>query len=317
MTLHHAIFHGTIRVRHGQHVEFRRWLGRYDAALAHFPGKLGNVTVPPPAGSNTWSMRLVFETSEQLEAWLDSSERADLLREAAPLLEGGPIYKITRDHPSDGSVTEVLFAKIQPGAENAFRHWSTKINRAQSRYPGYLGVTIQPPFAGQYEWTTLLRFDSPENLDNWLKSPDRRELMREMQTFLVSGSRHRLATSFPSWIPAPPSFGQTRTELENDSARFTGTVSNRDARDVGARRDSQPVLRAITRHVRSQHDQRWTDWLRLHAIASARLPLVAILERRLFEMDYACRHSIAAGTLRRGNHFVLELALTLSSYPTR
>lgn len=204
MTLHHAIFHGTIRVRHGQHVEFRRWLGRYDAALAHFPGKLGNVTVPPPAGSNTWSMRLVFETSEQLEAWLDSSERADLLREAAPLLEGGPIYKITRDHPSDGSVTEVLFAKIQPGAENAFRHWSTKINRAQSRYPGYLGVTIQPPFAGQYEWTTLLRFDSPENLDNWLKSPDRRELMREMQTFLVSGSRHRLATSFPSWIPAPP-----------------------------------------------------------------------------------------------------------------
>lgn len=202
MSSQHAIFHGTMRVKRGQQVEFKRWLGRYDAALHLFPGKLGNVVIPAPSGSNIWSMRLVFEDSDRLDTWLESPERSALLDEIAPILEGGPIFKITHEHPSETGVTEVLFAKIQPGAEEAFRDWSTRIHRVQSRYPGYLGVTSQPPFAGQREWTTLLRFDTQENLENWLRSSERRELLREMQAFIAS--RHRLATAFPSWIPAPP-----------------------------------------------------------------------------------------------------------------
>lgn len=204
MSSHHAVFHGTLRVKRGQHVEFKRWLGRYDAALRLFAGKLGNVVIPPPAGSNIWSMRLVFEDADQLDTWLESPERSALLDEIAPILESGPIFKITREHPAEAGVTEVLFARIQPGAEMAFRDWAARIHRAQSKYPGYLGVTSQPPFAGQREWTTLLRFDKQENLENWLRSSERRQLLREMQAFVVSASRHRLATAFPSWIPAPP-----------------------------------------------------------------------------------------------------------------
>jgi len=200
----HAIFHGSLRVHRGKEAEFTAWLERYNAAVSRFPGQVRNEVIPPDSDSNEWSMRLEFETEDQLHAWLESKERAALLSEGEPLLSGGTIFKIARQGDSEQGITEVILTKLKPGFEQAYRAWTAKINRVQSKYEGYLGATLQPPLAGQDHWTTMLRFDTPANLEKWLNTPERAELLREQEPFVETEQHSRIGSSFPGWIPAPP-----------------------------------------------------------------------------------------------------------------
>ncbi len=114
---------------------------------------------------------LRFRNAENLDAWRNSETWRNLLGEAQTLLaEKSSIEIETRESGPDGGVVEVIVTKVKPGKEEAYRGWETKIQQAQSKFPGYHGSYVQPPIAGELGWTTLMRFDRAEQLDTWLKS---------------------------------------------------------------------------------------------------------------------------------------------------
>jgi antibiotic biosynthesis monooxygenase (ABM) superfamily enzyme len=132
-----------------------------------------------------------------------------LLGEAQPLLaEKSSIEIEIKETGPDGGVVEVIVTKVKPGKEEAYRLWETKIQQAQSKFPGYQGSYVQPPIAGELGWTTLMRFDNAEQLDRWLKSPERAALLREVEPLIDYAHLQRMESSFPGWFPTDPKTGQ-------------------------------------------------------------------------------------------------------------
>jgi hypothetical protein len=202
-----AVLIATSKLRPGQQEAFAAWQIRHNKAVAKFAGYISSDMVPPvKPGDNEWTTILNFQTSDSLLNWQRSGERASLIGDVLPLLEGGNLGEVmpednSAEHPGT-NVTQVILSKIKPGMEDVYREWSVRIQQAQARYPGYRGMYLQPPSASENgHWTTMLRYDTAEHLEAWLAAPERAELLRESKAFIENEEMMRLATSFPGWVP--------------------------------------------------------------------------------------------------------------------
>lgn len=208
-----SILAATARVRPGKETEFAAWKARHDTALGKFPGFVSSDMTPSlKPGTNEWAILLSFRTREDASAWRGSKERAEILALGAPLFEAGNLGEVIERNDdggrSDTSVTEVIFSKIKPGKEDAYREWTSRIQAAQARYPGYRGTFCQPPENEKGMWTNIIRFDSAAQLEAWMEAPERRVLIEEASSFVEHEQFTRLATSFPGWVPVDPATGK-------------------------------------------------------------------------------------------------------------
>lgn len=209
-----AVFLATFKVRPGREDAFAAWQGRHNTDVSKFPGYISRDIMPPTKpGDNEWTILLNFENSDLLLKWQKSEERARLIADVLPLVEGGNLGEMMPEDNSasqpDTNVTQVILSKIKPGMEDAYREWSMRIQQAQAQYPGYRGTYIQPPSSGEGgNWTTLLRYDTSAHLDDWLAAPERAALLRESKAFIENEELMRLRTSFPGWVPISPVTGK-------------------------------------------------------------------------------------------------------------
>jgi antibiotic biosynthesis monooxygenase (ABM) superfamily enzyme len=204
-----AILLAKFHLRHGAENEFAAWQAKALTRAAGFEGFLNSEMTPASAEALAWTVMLRFRSSGNLDAWRKSETWHNLLEDAqAFLAEKSSIEIETKETEPDGGVVEVIVTKVKPGREEAYRQWETKIQQAQSKFPGYRGSYVQPPIAGELGWTTLMRFDSAEQLDRWLKSPERAALLREVEPLIDYAHLQRMETSFPGWFPTDPKTGQ-------------------------------------------------------------------------------------------------------------
>jgi antibiotic biosynthesis monooxygenase (ABM) superfamily enzyme len=209
-----AVLIATSKLRPGQEDAFAAWQIQHNQAVSKFPGYLSSDIIPPiKPGDNEWTTILNFQTPELLLKWQKSEERAKVIGDVLPLLEGGNLGEVmTKDNSAEQpgtNVTQVIFSQVKPGMEDAYREWSVRMQQAQARYPGYRGTYLQPPGSEHKgHWTTMLRFDTAEHLDAWLAAADRAELLRESKAFIENEELMRLGTSFPGWVPIDPATGK-------------------------------------------------------------------------------------------------------------
>jgi len=156
-----------------------------------------------------WNVLLRFADSARLEAWRKSETWHRLLEDAAPLLaEKSSIEVEVKEAEGGSGVVEVIITQVKLGKEAAYREWETRIQQAQSKFPGYRGSYVQPPVSGVLGWTTLMRFDTAKQLDTWLKSPERAALVKEAESLVDYAHLQRMGTSFPGWFPTDPKTGK-------------------------------------------------------------------------------------------------------------
>ncbi|MFZ4778176.1 MAG: antibiotic biosynthesis monooxygenase, partial [Terrimicrobiaceae bacterium] len=209
----HAVLIATARVRHGQDQAFAAWKAHHDTVIGKFAGFVSSDIIPPtPEGSNEWTIILNFESKDDLTVWQKSPERAAVLAEGMPLFEGGTLGEAVQigdgGMPPESKVTEIIFSKVKAGREDTYREWTTRIQAAQAKYPGYCGMYLQPPQEKGGLWTTILRFDSETHLEAWMNARERKELLEESKAFIEHEALSRLATAFPGWVPLNPMTGQ-------------------------------------------------------------------------------------------------------------
>lgn len=154
-----------------------------------------------------------FLSIEVLRQWRRSDACQQLVAEARALLRGDgtiePQEQVAPDFHVSSGVTEVITTRLRPGMEDAFRAWSARIHQAQARFPGFKGAYLQPPQSErQGYWTTLLRFATPDQLDAWLASAERQQLVAESEALVESWENRRLPTSFAGWFPTDPAAGK-------------------------------------------------------------------------------------------------------------
>ena len=204
-----AILVAKFHLRPGAENEFTAWQAKALTRAAGSQGFLNSEIAPGSADNTVWTVTLRFRDPQTLDAWRQSQTWRDLIAEAeAFLAENTSIEIEVKDAGADSGVVEVIVTKVKAGKEEAYRQWETRIQQAQSKFPGYLGSYVQPPLSGELGWTTLMRFESAEQLDAWLKSKERAALLRESEPLIDYAHLQRMDTSFPGWFPTDPNTGK-------------------------------------------------------------------------------------------------------------
>jgi antibiotic biosynthesis monooxygenase (ABM) superfamily enzyme len=192
--------------------EFGRWQSTISAAVAEFPGFITQSVMPPnPPLQVDWVIQQRFADVEAASAWLRSERRMRLLEVGQPLLAGSNDVHLVRDNAAGvrpAPVSAVISSRVRPGQEAAFRAWEQRIAIAQAKSPGFQGYRFEPPIPGvQDDWLAILRFDTERNLQTWLDSPERKQLLEQAAPFLEEFHARVVRTGFDQWFPATPDGG--------------------------------------------------------------------------------------------------------------
>jgi antibiotic biosynthesis monooxygenase (ABM) superfamily enzyme len=185
--------------------DFARWQGQTSDLVAGFSGFVEQRLLPPnPPLQVDWVILQRFNTLEDAQRWLASSERQTRIEGAAPMLVGRDDVHIVRDDEGGikpAPVSAVISTRVKPGKEAEYRAWERKIAAAQSKAPGLQGYRFEPAVPGiQDNCVAILRFDSEANMHAWLNSPIRQKLVEESAP-LTEEFHARIASSgFEQWF---------------------------------------------------------------------------------------------------------------------
>ncbi len=144
-----AILLAKFQLRPDAENPFAQWQARALTHAAGFEGFL-NSEITPSGEGLSWTVLLRFADSKHLEEWRKSETWQHLLEDAAPFLaEKSSIEVEVKESEADGGVVEVIITQVKPGKEAAYRDWETRIQQAQSKFPGYRGLLCPASCCGR------------------------------------------------------------------------------------------------------------------------------------------------------------------------
>ncbi len=203
-------------------VDFANWQAKLNVAIANQPGFISlEILSPLQPQQREWLVVQRFFSSEDTQRWHRSEVRKKLMEDVNEYLvdDSKDHIKETFSNASgiQGGVTEVFVTQVNPENEKAYREWIAKIHEAEAKFPGFRGVYMQSPSrVGGLNWITLLQFDTPENLDHWLNSPERQKVLKEAKSLITSLESHRMISPYAGWFASltktgemPPVWKQT------------------------------------------------------------------------------------------------------------
>lgn len=193
------------RVRAGEDVAFSQWQARIGKVVSEQPGFLEQSILPPnPPAQADWVILQRFSNAQAALNWMNARQRLDFLTEAQDFLIGVDDVHLVTDAAAGAlpaPVSAVFSTRLKPGGEAAFRAWQQRLATAQARAPGFQGYRFEPPTPGvQDEWVGILRFDNEANLQAWLDSAIRKELLKETDAFIAEFHARVVRTGFDQWF---------------------------------------------------------------------------------------------------------------------
>jgi antibiotic biosynthesis monooxygenase (ABM) superfamily enzyme len=189
----------------GHEEAFTRWQDAMGAVIAKLDGFIDQEVIPPsPPAQIDWVILQRFASADAATGWLHSAQRLSLVDSIQPILAGSDDIHLVRDGasgvlPAPASV--VISTRVKPGEEIAYRRWEQRIAAVQSRAPGFQGYRFEPPMPGvQDDWLAIIRFDSEANLQNWLNSPERLELLKDSDCVTERVDTRIVRSGFDQWF---------------------------------------------------------------------------------------------------------------------
>lgn len=211
-----------VRVRPDAKRAFADWQAEVNSVLAAFPGFVSLEILSPSEIQPDWMIMQRFHSSQDAATWRASNVHQELITKLNTLKLAGSEVNESEAEISQlrGGVTEVFITQVNPHKEQLFREWTAKVHQIEAKFPGFRGVYIQSPTSRQGKnWITLLQFDTTENLDRWLESPERHEMLKESESIAAIES-HRVISAYGGWFSSiakkgevPPAWKQTMIVL--------------------------------------------------------------------------------------------------------
>ncbi len=90
---------------------------------------------------------------------------------------------------------------VPKGKGLSFRFWHANLTRSAKKYPGFIRTDLCPPVKGRdLKWYSIIHFDTPEHLNQWLKSDDRETLIQAGQDLFESYQFKSFNTGLEGWF---------------------------------------------------------------------------------------------------------------------
>ncbi len=83
-------------------------------------------------------------------------------------------------------VTYIITNEVAEGRVLEYEAWKRKVDEVCRKLPGHLGVQIIRPAPGSRKYTTIVRFDSHANLQRWIDSAERKQLLLELAPLIIA-----------------------------------------------------------------------------------------------------------------------------------
>jgi len=209
------------KVRPGSEQDFEAWQRGMNREASKYPGFLAAEINPPTAVQPDWVVVYRFDSVAHVQAWINSSNRQGLLEQGRPYFDGPGTQQVVGGgaRPSDPLMTVVVTHRVSQEDITEFLAWQDRLRLAESQFNGFRGTEVFRPVEGvQDEWTALYRFENADDLDKWLISKERQQLLAEGEKFSDFHSR-TIDNSFGSWfafdehgkLAPPPS--ETKTSI--------------------------------------------------------------------------------------------------------
>ena len=190
------------RVRPGSELEFEAWQQDMNREASKYPGFIGAEVNGPTSVQPDWIVVYRFDSVAHVQAWINSATRQERLAGGQQYFDGPGTQQVVGGgaRQADALVTVVVTHRVSREQVEDFLAWQERLRLAESAFEGFRGTELFRPVEGvQDEWTTLYRYDNAENLDKWLISNERRELLAEGAMFSDFHSR-TIDNSFGSWF---------------------------------------------------------------------------------------------------------------------
>jgi uncharacterized protein len=190
------------RVRPGSEQAFTAWQHELNEAASHYPGFIGAEVTAPTALQPDWVVVYRFDSVANVQAWINSATRQERLAAGRQYLDGPATQQVVGGaaKPADQLVTVVVTHRVNAENVAEFLTWQERLRLAESKFQGFRGTELFRPIEGvQDEWTALYRYDNAADLDKWLISNERQELLSEGEKFSDFRSR-TIDNSFGSWF---------------------------------------------------------------------------------------------------------------------
>jgi antibiotic biosynthesis monooxygenase (ABM) superfamily enzyme len=209
------------KVRPGSELEYEAWQQDMNRESSKYPGFIGAEINPPTAVQPDWVVVYRFDSVAHVQAWINSATRQECLAGGRQYFDGPGTQQVIGGgaRPSDPLITVAVTHRVSPENVADFLAWQERLRLAESKFEGFRGTELFRPVAGvQDGWTALYRYENAADLDKWLISPERQELLAEGDKFSDFQMR-TVDNSFGSWfafdekgnLAPPPS--ETKTSI--------------------------------------------------------------------------------------------------------
>lgn len=186
-----------------EHVEeFACWQGKLNAEIAGYPGFISLEILSQSENKDMclWMVVDRFKSEAEESSWRASKAYQELRESLVPIALSIE-EKVIEFGQTGSNITEVIITRINEKSEADYREWISKLHLAESKFPGFKGVIVQSPHENRgNNWITLLQFDTPAHLDNWINSPERTKILEEGKNVIVSLESHRVISPFAGWF---------------------------------------------------------------------------------------------------------------------
>lgn len=103
--------------------------------------------------------------------------------------------------PQTESVTLVVRHQVSPRHVSDYEVWLKRVVTTASQYPGHLGVdVVRSRLTSLEQFTCVLRFARLEQLQKWLESEERRQLVTEVEPLLHAGEHLQVTKNPAFWF---------------------------------------------------------------------------------------------------------------------
>jgi antibiotic biosynthesis monooxygenase (ABM) superfamily enzyme len=193
------------RVIPGREADFQAWHDQLRSASAAYPGYVNSELQPPDAAHpDEWVTVYSFASAAELETWLASPERRELIAGAADLIDATVReQRIASLRTAPEPVTVVFSQHIAPDRHQEFLSLYEDVANRLSAFRGFLGADLFLPVAGvQEEFVIVASFASRPDLDSWLESDSRRTWVEEAELLIEGDRTMNVVGGFGGWFPS-------------------------------------------------------------------------------------------------------------------